>query len=283
VSSSKDENAPSHSGHAGPSGSRVRFRVWDPWSEGTSRPIADVVMIQGLGLSGRFWFQHPAKLAAHGYRVVTLDNRGTGESDPLRGPIHLGDYADDVVAVMDELGIAQALVVGISMGGMIAQHVAIRHPSRVQGLVLLATTPGLPHGRLPSLRTLRQLMTLPFRRGDQRTTAELLLSRRDRPRAAELLAPWAPMFAEHPLPPRTFALQLLAIARHSTGRALRRLKVPAVVIAGDEDQLVPHRSTQAVADSIAGAHFERFPEVGHAIPMVAPDVIERALSRLLTR
>lgn len=274
---------PNQSGHAGPSGARVRFRVWEPDVEGTDSDASPaVILIQGLGLSGRFWFQQPARLAALGYRVVTLDNRGTGESDPLRGPFRLGMYADDVARVLDHLSIDRAFVVGISMGGMIAQHVAIRHPSRVRGLVLLATTPGMPDGRLPPLRSLRRLMTLPLRRDGGKTAASLLLARRDRPRAQELLAPWAPVFAEHPLRPRTFALQLGAIALHSTARALRRLSIPSVIIAGDEDQLVPFQASETLARALRG-HFELLPQVGHAIPTAAPEAIERALARLLAR
>lgn len=265
-------------GHAGPSGARVRFRSWAhnegaPW----------VVMIQGLGLSGKFWFQQPERLVKAGYRVVTLDNRGTGESDPVHSPFRLRAYADDVANVMDALIIDRAFVVGISMGGMIAQHVAIRHERRVAGLVLLATTPGLPHGRLTSPRSLQKLTSLPFVRDGGRTAASLLLSPRDLPRAKELLAPFAPAFAEHPIRPRTFFLQLGAIALHSTATRLRSIRVPTVVIAGQDDQLVPPAASKALADAIPNAHFELLPDVGHAIPTAAPDVIERALARLERR
>ncbi len=266
---------PNQNGHAGPEGSRVRFRVWEPETPNGEQ----VILIQGLGLSGRFWFHQPARLAALGYRAITLDNRGTGESDPLRGPFRLGMYADDVASVLDALGIERAFVVGISMGGMIAQHVAIRHPHRVKGLVLLATTPGMPDGRLPSPRSIRRLLSLPLRRDGGKTAASLLLSARDMPRAKALLEPWAPAFAAHPLRPRTFALQLGAIVLHSTARRLRALDIPAVVVAGAEDQLVPPRASEALARALR-AHFELLPDVGHAIPSVAPDVIERALARL---
>jgi pimeloyl-ACP methyl ester carboxylesterase len=268
---------PNQSGHVGPSGARVRFRVWDPESANGET----VILIQGLGLSGRFWFHQPERLAALGYRAITLDNRGTGESDPLRGPFRLGMYADDVIHVLDALSVERAFVAGISMGGMIAQHVAIRHPSRVKGLVLLATTPGMPEGRLPPARSLRRLFSLPFRRDGGKTAASLLLSPRDMPRAKVLLDPWAPVFAAHPLRPRTFALQLGAIALHSTARKLRELQIPAVVVAGAHDLLVPPRASEALAKAL-GAHFELLPDVGHAIPSVAPDVIERALARLLS-
>ena len=91
-----------------------------------------VVLIQGLGLSSRFWFDVPELLAhdPHGPRyVLAIDNRGTGRSDKPRRLWTMGTMADDVVAVLDHAGVESAFVVGISMGGMIAQHVALRHPS----------------------------------------------------------------------------------------------------------------------------------------------------------
>jgi pimeloyl-ACP methyl ester carboxylesterase len=262
-------------GHAGPSGTRVRFRSW-----GQNEGAPWVVLIQGLGLSGKFWFEQPARLARAGYRVVTLDNRGTGDSDPVTRPFRLRAYADDVARVMDAVGIERADVVGISMGGMIAQHVAIRHEARLTGLVLLATTPGLPHGRLTSPRAISKLASLPFVRDGGRTAASLLLSRRDLPRAKELLAPFAPAFAEHPIRPRTFFLQLGAIAAHSTASRLRRVQVPAVVVAGSDDVLVPPAASRALADALPNAQFELLPDVGHAIPTAVPDVVERSLARL---
>src|SRR5690349_4091284 len=113
--------------------------------QGEEGPV--VVLLQGLGLSSRFWFDVPDSLwkdPARPRRVITIDNRGTGRSSRPRGwaPWTLGTMADDVAAVLDDAGVADAVIVGISMGGMIAQHVALRHRTRVRGLVLLATSPG---------------------------------------------------------------------------------------------------------------------------------------------
>lgn len=139
-------------------GNLVHYRVF-----GHEGPA--VVLVQGLGLSGRFWFTIPEDLARAGYRVVVPDNRGTGRSDLPSRPWPIGAMADDVAAVLDTEGVDLAVVVGIAMDGTIAPHVALRHPHRSDGLVLLATTCGLPHGKLPSARTLQVLLPLPFARG----------------------------------------------------------------------------------------------------------------------
>lgn len=262
-------------------GTRIHYRVVGPGRGGRT-----VVMLQGLGLSGRFWFQMPERVAAAtGDRVLVVDNRGTGESDrPLR-PWRMGTMADDVAAVMDDAGVASAIVAGISMGGMIAQHVALRHPSRVEGLVLMATTPGLPHGRLASPRALATLARLPFLRGAaaRRASASILLPPAHVERAAELLGHWAPAFAQDPIRPRTFFVQLGAILGHSTGARLPAVRAPTIVVAAAHDALVPLEATRAIAELVPGAELEVLPDVGHSIPTLDPDVVPRAVLRLRAR
>jgi pimeloyl-ACP methyl ester carboxylesterase len=245
-----------------------------------------VVLVQGLGLSSRFWFEQPEKLATDAARpvhVLTLDNRGTGESDRPSGPYQMADMADDVRAVLDAAGVERATVVGISMGGMIAQHVAIRHPSRVAGLVLLATTLGLPHGRLPGPDAIARLLmmpTLPKGRPLPRRYARLLLPERDVHRASELLAHWPAALREHPTETKTFLSQFAAVIRHSTGWHLHRIQVPTVVAHGADDILVPPDNARRIAGRIPRAKLAILPDVGHAVPLSRPDIVQWALAEL---
>ncbi|HEY2514431.1 MAG TPA: alpha/beta hydrolase, partial [Polyangiaceae bacterium] len=229
----------------------------------------DVVLIQGLGLSSRFWFEQPELLAHdpdHPRRVLVLDNRGTGESDKPRPPYTMGQMADDVVAAMDAAGMRKAAVVGISMGGMIAQHVALRHPSRVSGLVLLATTPGLPYGRLPGPRALRRLVTVPFH-GNLRALAEILLTPDQIPNARELMKEWPAALRAHQIPPWAFAGQLAAIALHSTGFRLRSLHIPTVVVGAKYDLLVPSVCSKRLVELLPHAELEMLDDAAHGIPI----------------
>jgi 3-oxoadipate enol-lactonase len=169
---------------------------------------------------------------------------------------------------------------------MIAQHVALRHPDRVAGLVLLATTAGVPYARLPKARALATLLGLPiagrFRPSAQvgRSLARLLLAEKDVPRARELLSQWPAAMRAEPMLPRSYFAQLAAVATHSTGSRLRRIACPTVVVTGDEDILIPPHNSRLLARLIPGAHLEVVRSCGHAIPASDPDCIERALVTL---
>ena len=261
-------------------GARIHYRVIEPAVASTRPPV---VLVQGLGLSSHFWFDIPRRLAAHAEaprRVVVLDNRGTGDSDVPRGPYRMAAMADDVAAVIAAAGCEKVVVVGISMGGMIAQHVALRHPRKVAGLVLLATSPGLPHGRLPGPLALALLLSAPFARRPPWVLERILLSSKHLPRARELLADWPRAFELNRVTGRGFVSQLAAAALHSTGARLPSLRCPAVVVTGSDDIVVPPENSRIMAGLIPGAILEILPDVGHGIPILDEAVVERALASL---
>jgi pimeloyl-ACP methyl ester carboxylesterase len=105
---------------------------------------APVLLVMGLGMNATGWWRTVPILAGAGLRVLTFDNRGVGRSGRPPGPYSMDSMADDAVAVLDAAGEPAAHVYGISLGGMIAQRIALRHPDRVDRLVLGATTPGGP-------------------------------------------------------------------------------------------------------------------------------------------
>jgi 3-oxoadipate enol-lactonase len=241
-----------------------------------------VLLIHGLGLSSRFWFDLPQRLAALPYRVAVFDNRSVGRSDRPPPPYRIGDMADDACAVLDAAGIERAWVVGISLGGMIAQHLALRHPARVQGLALLATTPGLPHGQLPRIADLFSLLGRGFSKGGSGFEAlgRLLLSERDQPRARELLAAWPEALAADQRSAGGFFGQLAAAAAHSVGSELGAIRCPTVIVAGSDDVLQPAANSRLLAKGIPHARLEVLDGVGHGIPLVDPDVVARSLATL---
>jgi 3-oxoadipate enol-lactonase len=241
----------------------------------------NVMLLMGLGASSRLWGDLPLRLAEGGYRVLTLDNRGTGKSDAPRRPFRMEDMADDAVRVMEQAGMESAYVVGVSMGGMIAQHLAIRHPARVLGLGLLSTTPGLLHGGPPHPRALRSLFSYGSRsmNGEQ-MVADLLLARSQRHLARDVLREIKPLVSGEITHPVSFFAQLLACALHDTGRALSALRMPTVIVTGEEDIVLPPRGSRALAKRIPHAHFEVMPGTGHGVPFTDREVVARMLSIL---
>lgn len=258
----------------GPNDTRIHYERHD--GDGPA-----VVLLQGLSLSGRFWFDMPARLQQRSrrYRVLVPDNRGTGRSDKPRGRYRMADMADDVAAVLDHAGEKDAIVVGISLGGMIAQNVALRHPSRVRGLVLMATTPGLPHGRLPPLGSLKSLVALPFAKPGQMSKGALsiLIPEREHGRVDELFAGWPELMRSERAPRHAFFGQLSAAATHSTGHRLAHIRCSTVVVTGEEDILIPPRNSRFLAAGIPRARLWRLPGVGHAIPTLDREVVARAV------
>jgi pimeloyl-ACP methyl ester carboxylesterase len=249
-----------------------------------------VVLLHGLGLSSRFWFDQPERLStgSDAWRVITIDNRGVGRSDKPLAPqaYTMRAMADDVAAVLDHARIERAYVAGLSLGGMIAQHVALRHSRRVEGLVLLGTSAGFPHMSLPKARALASFLALPFdgslrKREVKRPFARLLLGSHDVSRTKELLAGWPDAFQTDPTPTRVFIAHLAAaVLTHSAGDHLHRVACPTVVVTGDDDALLPHENSRTLARLVPSAHLEVIRGAGHIIPASHPDSVRKALEKV---
>lgn len=262
----------------------IHYDVFEP-DGATRKGGPPIVLLQGLGLSSRYWFDVPRRVADRGRRVIVIDNRGTGQSGRARGPYRMRDLADDVVSVLDHAGIDRAIVCGISLGGMIAQQTALRHPSRVAGLVLLATTPGLPHGVLAHPRTIAKLLHLPIatlrdKKAAARLLVELLLVEADWPAAKEIFSEWPTATRSDPTEPATFFAQLVAAMFHSTGRDLHRIACPTLVVTGDGDVLIPPKNSRVLASRIPSADLEIVPGAGHGIFAKDRDLVASWIERL---
>jgi 3-oxoadipate enol-lactonase len=248
-----------------------------------------VVLVQGLGLSSRFWFDQADRLSREPdrWRVLTVDNRGVGRSDKPLGPYTMPRMADDIAAVLDHARVDRAYVVGLSLGGMIAQHVALRHPSRVAGLVLVATSAGFPHIRMPTAGALASFLSLPIsgrlsKKKVDRSFARLLLGEKDLSRRGELLAGWPEALRTDRASLRIYVSHFVAMMIHSTGFRLGRVACPTVVVTGDDDILLPHHNSRMLARLMPGAHLEVVRGSGHIVPASDPECVRRALARLRT-
>jgi 3-oxoadipate enol-lactonase len=237
---------------------------------GAGEPI---VLIQGLGMPGVMWRDLADELTAHNLRVIMPDSRVPTWAFTVE------DMADDVAAVLDHAGEADALVLGYSLGGMIAQHVALRHPKRVRGLLLAATTCGLPHGVFPAPGTIWGLLKL-FLRPRDVTPAQVqaVMTHPDAtPRLAEIFAQIEDKLKIAPTPPQTIIGQLLAATQHSSGFRLKQIKAPTWVVTGDSDALIPSRNGDILAARIPGARLHVVPRTGHLFAYERPGALRDLL------
>jgi pimeloyl-ACP methyl ester carboxylesterase len=224
------------------------------------------------------WLGTPGGLIKSGCCVITPDNRGTGLSDAPLPPYTMATLADDLAEVVRHAACGPALVVGISLGGMISQHLALRNPDLVRGLVLAATSCGIPHGAPPGPSFL-----VPMLRsftGDQRAirrVRQLLVHPDSLVRNPRLFQAWDHEMQRAPVRWQGIAGQLSAAALHSTGFCLGRIRVPTVVIAGRDDRIIPPHNSEILAQRIPGSELVLLEGAGHAFPLERPDALPRAI------
>lgn len=257
----------------------------------TGLPNAPVILlIMGLGMQLVAWPNSLCNgLAARGFRVIRFDNRDVGLSTrlpaarrlktaalmaraslrlPVRPPYTLNDMAQDTLGLMDALAIDRAHVVGVSMGGMIAQIVAINDPERVRSLTSIMSSSAVPMPRPNVLRAM--LRPRPrSREGAIRRMTEffrLIAGSAYPPTEAELRAR-VERSVGRSWRPNSFARQLIAIqTAPSRVHGLRRVRAPTLVLHGDEDPLVPLIAGRKTAASIPGARLRIVPGMGHFLP-----------------
>lgn len=197
------------------------------------------------------------------FQVLSYDQRGMGQTDKPDGPYSMRGYAEDAVAVLDAYGWEEALVVGYSFGGMVAQELAIGWPERVQRLVLLVTTAG---GEGGSSYPLHALFDLPLEERARRTIEISDLTFTPEWQAAHPLAAAERVngfvadecLATDPESLSGAKHQLQARAQHDTYERLPSITMPTLVIAAKDDGLAPLPAQQAMAEAIPQAKFEVF-------------------------
>lgn len=240
-----------------------------------------VVLVQGLGLPGSMWRGLAVRLVKQGLSVVTPDTRGTGRSDEPLPPYTMGALTGDLAAVIRHVDRGPALVVGLSLGGMIAQHLALAHPALVRGLVLASTFCGLPLGKLPNLRFLGVLTgCLAGRAGSMKRMHRLLVHPGSLERNPDLMKFGERQLRAEPIRWKGVVGQLCAVAGHNTYFALARICCPTAVMAGANDQVLPAANASILARRIPGATLTVVDRAGHVFPLEYPEVLPAAIHEL---
>jgi pimeloyl-ACP methyl ester carboxylesterase len=241
-----------------------------------------VLLIMGLGLPGDAWWRTVPVLARR-CRAITFDNRGAGRAEPVTGPLTIAGMAADAVSVLDAAGVERAHVYGISMGGMIAQELALRHPSRVQSLVLGATAAGGPSATPPEPATLAFLArraAMPDEEGRWASVPYVYSDRTRREGGARIGEDIARRRA-YAFQPVGYRAQLAAATGHDTASRLQSLGAPTLVVHGAEDRMVPPANGRALAAGIPGARLLELPDAAHLYTTDEPEADEAVLQFLV--
>lgn len=220
-----------------------------------------LLLVQGLGYGRRGWGR-ALDLLREDFLVLVYDNRGFGDSDVSPGPYTARQLADDAVSVLDAVGVERAHVVGASLGGMVAQEVALGWPTRVDRLVLACTTPGgLGSHPMPE-QTVALMLEAPSLPPDvalRRFVENALGSGAPKGLADEIVA----YRAANPPDPAGWQAQAAAGAAHDAIDRLADIAAPTLVLHGTEDAVVDARNAYLIAERIPGARIEQFPSHGH--------------------
>ena len=242
--------------------------------EGRGAPL---LMLMGMGGSGDSWGSDFLAPLARRFRLLLVDNRGTGRTERGSTPYSIPQLAADARAVLDAERIERAHVLGVSMGGMVAQELALREPHRVAGLVLGCTTPGgraavWPRGdawreveRLGLLGAPALVVTPEFLREHPTRVARLGLRSMARPTSLEVLRE-----------------QLGAIGRFDASTRLQQITAPTLVITGDRDLLIPPENSRVLVRGIRGAQGVVVKNTGHCFFWEAPERAAGAIVDFLT-
>lgn len=237
-------------------------RIWYE-DVGEGEPL---VMIAGFGAEHSFWSRAPSLLK--GYRIVTLDNRGVGRTE-YSGHFDTSVQADDVIAVMDALGIEKAHILGWSMGSHIARNLAVRYPDRLVDLILIGTYIDRPARSQYVLDgTLRAVVEgrIPLRFFYMMVNVFCLTEGAFEVFEKEGREPPVPRGEEDP---QGLMDQLNAVGVNDTGARDVDIGVPTLIIHGAEDIMVPPSEGRKAAAAIEGSEYVELPGQGHRIPLKA--------------
>ncbi len=229
---------------------------------GSGEPL---LLIQGMSGTHVSWGEPFKGALEENFDVIAFDNRGIGLSGPVDGPFTIVEMAEDTAALLGELGLESAHVVGISMGGMIAQELALAEPGLLRSLTLGCTYCGGPGSQLMPEENLQKLVA-GLASGDRdkaiRAGYEVNLSPAFRADESTYAA-FHEMATSVPAAKATIELQAQAIFGHDTSGRLGEIETPALILHGTDDGVLPFPNGELIASLMPAARFEVFDDVGH--------------------
>jgi pimeloyl-ACP methyl ester carboxylesterase len=245
------------------------------------------LLISGQAMTLAAWWR-TVPVLAESFRVLTFDHRGMGRSGHSPWPYTVAQMADDAAAVMDAAGAERAHVYGISLGGMVAQELALRYPERVQALVLGATTAGGPGTILARPEPLGFFIRAGAMGPEEAEWAAVpnnygVQTRRHH---GERIAEDIARRVEDTTDALAYVHQVTAASGHNTMGRLHHIAAPTLVVHGEDDVVMPPSNGRLLAQGIRGAELKVWPGAGHLFatdePRADPHIAEFLLSNART-
>jgi pimeloyl-ACP methyl ester carboxylesterase len=248
------------------------------WRSGEGPPL---MLINGLGAGIEMWT--PLAERIRNREVIAFDLPGAGHSGHGRRPLGMKQLAGLVAAVLDRLDRDRVDLLGYSLGGLLAQEVAHRHPGRVERLVLAATSPGVPS--VPPNPIAAALMLTPARYYNRRIAEMIvpIIAGGRTARDSGVLRRGVDLRLSDPPSISGYLHQLYAVCGWSSHRWLRSLPQSTLVLHGDQDPLVPLINARYLARTIRGAELHVVPGAGHLFLLDQPDDAIAAIESFLTK
>jgi pimeloyl-ACP methyl ester carboxylesterase len=251
---------------------------WESIGEGPP-----VLLIAGRGMTVDGWWATIPVLTGS-FRVITFDNRDTGRSSRMSWPYSVAQMAEDAVAVLDAAGAPRAHVYGISLGSLVAQEVAIRHPDRVQALVLGASSAGGFAAFMPT-----SFVQTFFGRAGAMTLEEadwasvsITYAEKTRRRHPERIFTDIAQRSTSPVQPLESLRQAAAVTAHDAYDRLSQVAAPTLVVHGEQDRVIPPANALVLAENIPGAELQVWPDAGHMYIIDEPQA-DQEIARFLLR
>jgi len=241
-----------------------------------------LVLIAGLGYSLWMWHKMIPGLAEH-FQVIAFDNRGMGQSDKPAGPYSAQMLADDTAGLIEALGISRAAILGHSMGGFVAQALALSRPDLVSKLVLSATNFGGPN-HVPVTQEALAVLTDTQSDPIERLKRGILISCTpgfgdEHP---EIVQEWLDFRLQNPIVPEAYQAQLaigmaLMPEEASFQHKLKNIQAPTLIMFGKDDKVVPPGNAELLAQEIPNSTIKILPKAGHFYPFDATDAAVAAV------
>ncbi|MGC8605188.1 MAG: alpha/beta fold hydrolase [Desulfomonilaceae bacterium] len=249
--------------------------------QGAGTPL---VMIRGLGSNADHWYAQAPFLAEY-FKVIIFDNRGIARSSDPGGDYTVPMMAADTLGLMDALNLEQAYVMGLSMGGMIAQELAINYPARIKALVLVCTHCGGTAQIGPSTEVTALFKEMIFENTPEAKirSASALFDQGTLRNSPDIPKYYSDVSLKNPARTETLIKQWQAVLQHDTFDRLSQIVAPTLVVTGAEDLLIPPENSKILVKKIPNAELKVIPHAGHQVLIEQAASCNEAILEFLNR